>query len=116
MLAAKLSVCVQILNLFAGSKKGAIFWIMQALMAINVLLFGSSFFLILFSCDPREKNWEPDLPGKCINTSALGLASALWNVISDILIWILPLYAVWRLKIPTRKKLGICAIFATAFL
>jgi hypothetical protein len=116
MMSAQLSICIQIFNLFGGAKKGYVYWITHALIVVTVCIFTTSFFATLFGCSPIHKSWETDLEGHCIDTDILTFISALWNVITDITIWVLLLYTVWTLKIPRRKKIFISAIFVTAFL
>jgi hypothetical protein len=44
------------------------------------------------------------------------LASGIINVLSDILILILPLWTIWHLKMPIQKKLSVSAAFAAGIL
>lgn len=52
------------------------------------------------------------MPGHCIGSHQLGVASGTLNVVSDFLILTLPLPIIWRLQMSTRKKVGVIAIFA----
>ena len=45
-------------------------------------------------------------PQNCLLTATL-------NTISDWIILILPIWAIWRLKMPLRRKLGVSAVFGT---
>ena len=67
-------------------------------------------------CRPREKIWNQLLPGHCFNNDASFLATGIFNVISDFMILILPMPALWRLQVPLRKKVMMIAVFATGFL
>ena len=44
------------------------------------------------------------------------VVTATINVFSDIVIIVLPLFKVWRLKLPVRRKIGVGAVFATGIL
>ena len=62
-------------------------------------------------CTPREKLWNPSVPGYCFSSRKLGLASGSINVISDFSILILPVPIIWRLQMSKKRKVGITAVF-----
>lgn len=52
-------------------------------------------------------------PGKtCVDSFALFIASSVTNVITDVIMLIIPLFAIWNLHMATKRKVGIAAIFA----
>jgi hypothetical protein len=53
---------------------------------------------------------------KKINSYLLLVVSSVINVISDIVMLVIPLIAVWRLRMDRNKKLGISAIFAVGIM
>ena len=68
-------------------------------------------------CTPREKIWNPLMTtGQCINTSAAYLSTAIFNVVTDFAILILPMQPLWKLQMPVKKKVLTTATFATGFL
>jgi hypothetical protein len=76
-----------------------------------------STFLTIFACSPREAIWNPLIPNpRCLNNNTLVLVTCLFNIISDIIILTLPARAVWKLRISTRKKVGIVLLFAIGLL
>ena len=71
----------------------------------------------IFACMPREKIWNPEVPGTCIvNSDAQIVSTAALNVLSDFVLLILPLARIWQLQIPTHKKWAISTVFATGLL
>jgi len=49
---------------------------------------------------------------KCVmQTRPLGISIGFFNLASDLYILCLPLPAVWSLQMPTRRKIGVSAIF-----
>lgn len=76
---------------------------------------GSGFgimFAIIFACNPIEKNWDVSITdGTCINRAGLYLATAIVNIISDIMCLILPIPIVLKLQVPRIQKLGIICMF-----
>ena len=80
-------------------------------------MFYLAFFLIsIFQCSPRVKIWKPEEPGRCLDVNALYLASASFNVVSDIAMLSIPIYLIWNLQMSAQRKIGISAIFATGAL
>ena len=65
----------------------------------------------IFGCRPVAKSWTPDLPGHCISTRKADYGYVSLNIISDLLIFVLPLPMVWRLQLSPRDKLGVSVIF-----
>lgn len=48
----------------------------------------------------------------CVDSFALFIASSVINVITDVVMLVIPLVAIWDLHMATRRKVGIGAIFA----
>ncbi|RYP52218.1 hypothetical protein DL768_002537 [Monosporascus sp. mg162] len=79
----------------------------------------------LATCRPFRFNWElgPDVPQHCGNLALKFLLSAIFNLVLDVCILILPMPMLWTLRMSTRKKvaisfvfgLGIFVCFATAW-
>ena len=65
----------------------------------------------IFGCSPRSKYWDPDTPGHCINYTKAGLAYGSMNILSDLLIFTLPLPIIWRLELSRNQKIGVSLIF-----
>ena len=70
----------------------------------------------IFECTPREKIWNPSLPGTCINIQLSFVITAVINIVSDVTILLLPLAWIWQLQMPVTRKLGVSAVFATGLL
>ena len=67
-------------------------------------------------CTPREKIWNPLMEGHCLDQNTAWKFHAVFNVVSDFLILLLPLPSVWKLQLPCKKKILITSIFATGIL
>jgi hypothetical protein len=65
---------------------------------------------------PREKTWTPFLEGHCIDVAAAIVVQGAVNLFLDIGILITPLWAIWRLQLPLKRKVGISAVFAVGIL
>jgi len=116
MFFAKFSVLKQMERIFVGTKKGRTYWWIQAMIWANGLFDLSIFIAFICACIPRDKLWNPKLPGTCISTNTSIIATSIINIISDWSALILPLVVVHRLQMSPKQKLGIMAIFAVGLL
>ena len=115
-LTARLSILLQLRRIFAPSRKTPIFWFIIILRVLNALYYTASLISAIFSCNPIRKFWNPLEEGSCINFNGNILASAVFNLCSDVMMLVLPLYATLRLKMVTRRKVSICSVFAVGIL
>ena len=112
----KLSILLQYLRIFVPNRQGPAYYIAQFLIWSNLIFYLVIGFSALFQCTPREKIWNPLVPGKCLSFAAILVAGGILNIISDFSILALPLASTWRLQMATRHKIGISAVFAIGFL
>jgi hypothetical protein len=116
MLAAKLGLLFQIRRIFTVNKKNVIYWVVWTLIVTNVISYSIFFFVFIVACIPREKIWNPSIPGKCLDMGPTMIASGVVNLISDLTILVLPLLSISNLQMPLKRKVGVSAIFATGTL
>ncbi|CAH0024988.1 unnamed protein product [Clonostachys rhizophaga] len=77
--------------------------------------------LLLFGCRPIRANWDPKLliagtSDKCVDSASIYIAIAVANIVSDVVLFIIPIPTVVRLKMPLAQKLGAVLIFAVGSL
>ena len=58
----------------------------------------------------------PTMAGKCIDTMPLWYFSSTLNIVTDLLIFIVPLPCVSRLRLPKSQKIFVFSIFCLGFL
>ena len=82
-------------------------------VAIFVFLWAvSTIFAAIFQCMPIRLAWQKDLGhGKCVDLAALVVSTGVLNMLTDIIILIIPMPIVWSLKISNRQKVAVSAIF-----
>ncbi|PKX88634.1 uncharacterized protein P174DRAFT_397502 [Aspergillus novofumigatus IBT 16806] len=67
---------------------------------------------LIFACHPIQKAWDISVTtGSCINRQGAYLATACTNTASDIALIIIPIPAVWNLKMPLGQKLAVIGMF-----
>ncbi|KAH6649205.1 hypothetical protein F5144DRAFT_99 [Chaetomium tenue] len=67
----------------------------------------------LATCRPFQYNWElgPEVPRHCGNLPMKFLLSAVFNLVLDLCILVLPMPLLWTLRLNTRKKIAISVVF-----
>lgn len=115
----KLSILLQYLRVFVPSRKanmGMFLAVYSVILAMLIFYLVDTAFNI-FLCRPRQKLWDPLMDGgSCYDLFASMQATAIFNVVSDIAILVLPISTIWKLQIPPKKKMAIFVVFATGLL
>lgn len=107
---AKLSLLVVYIRL---SPQRSFQYCVAATMALIASYTVGLFFSFLFSCDPMSRSWNAlETEGKCINQAALYIATAAANIISDVILFVLPIPLVVKLHMPRMQKIGLFFVFA----
>ena len=113
LLATKLSLMLLIRRVFCSVHRDLAYWLTVFLIFANTGFYICFIIVPAALCNPRSKIWTPAEPGQCLNINKLYLASAIFNLVSDICMLSVPVYLVWQLKMSVRRKVGISAIFLT---
>ncbi|PVI05165.1 hypothetical protein DM02DRAFT_611014 [Periconia macrospinosa] len=113
MLLLRLAIIVQIMRAFVTPRsRNFTFWASWILIVSNVGFWATITMLEVFSCSPREKLWNPIVEGTCINRHAYQIASAVMNMVSEMLIMLLPQRVIWGLNLTRKQRLGLSMLFA----
>lgn len=90
-------------------------WLRILSMCIAVIVVGysiSTVFALIFPCKPIAKAWDVTIvEGSCINRGAVYIVQAVTNIVTDVLILLLPVPMVWKLQMPFIQKIGLGFIF-----
>ncbi|PVH91168.1 hypothetical protein DM02DRAFT_620660, partial [Periconia macrospinosa] len=113
--AAKLSVLFQLRSIFTTGNRNAVYWIIMVSILINTIFYLGLFFSYVFQCWPREKIWLGDMvAGKCTDAIQVNLSSGVLNIISDVEALLIPIWAIWHLSLPMKKKLAALSVFGVS--
>ncbi|RMZ04537.1 hypothetical protein D0860_06340 [Hortaea werneckii] len=70
------------------------------------------FFCVLFTCVPVAAQWDVSITdAKCISTRSIWIAGSIVNVMTDIVLLIMPLPYVWNLNAPMAQRLALGGMF-----
>lgn len=104
----KLSLLLQYFNVFPSKKLRIATWVV---LVITVIFGGWTFFSMIFYCQPIEGLWLRTPGYKCFHTVRFMTANSVFNIVTDLLVYILPLPGLRRLMLPTSQKIGLLLVF-----
>lgn len=107
----KLAVLWLYRRIFSTSRYSMFDISIVSLIVILILFYGSTSFVKIFECTPRAKISDRTIPGHCVNVSMLLNTSGLFNTITDFIILLLPVKAVWTMSMKKRKKVLVVLVF-----
>ena len=112
ILGGKVAILLQLNAIFAGHQRNRFFWAIFFLIAVNIIFYVALSFALIFQCQPISKGWNASVPGTCLDQDKLLESSGPFNIVSDFLIFILPIWAILQLQLPLRKRLAVASAFA----
>lgn len=88
-------------------------------ITITTLCWGAMFLVNTFGCFPMSGGWNKDSVSsshKCITTPLFFRISVLFNLITDILVMLLPIPILMRMQLKIKTKIGLVFTFSMGFL
>lgn len=117
MLVTKPAILVEWVRIFVPrGTRNFFYWACYAALLFNVLYYIAAIISVNLACTPYRAIWDISIKGRCINSKALITSATAINLVSDIIILLLPQKIIWGLHISTKKKFGISVAFAIGVL
>ena len=114
---SKLCVVLQMYRIFHTVGRDMVFWLIQILIWSNLVFYFAATILFIVACISGGEIANPSFRTTSSSKQDAPVAiAATINMISDIFILLLPIFAVWKLQIALRKKFVICTIFGSGLL
>ena len=66
----------------------------------------------IWTCTPISAFWDTNPNARCIDKKFLWFFNAAMNILTDVIILILPMPVLSALKLPSKQKIGLILIFA----
>lgn len=107
----KVSILLLYLRLFSLQK-----WTIRATwftLFVTIGYLSANFTVQLTGCRPLQKFWDSNLPGECIDFVSSDIAFGSLNVITDFMIFVLPMPALWQSTLSWKDKFGATLVFLT---
>jgi hypothetical protein len=98
--------------------RNMVFWTSHALIWVNVVFSAIMIVMVNIACEPYEYSWNKLISGNCnrVNTASSLLTSAVFSLVTDVLIFLIPQRVIWSLNMAKEKKYGVALTFAVGFL
>ena len=71
---------------------------------------------VFLICRPLQAFWNPRLSGNCLDATAMIYYITTSNLVTDLVLFILPVPVIIRLHTPMRKKVALCIVFSIGIL
>ncbi|EXK24266.1 hypothetical protein FOMG_18993 [Fusarium oxysporum f. sp. melonis 26406] len=72
--------------------------------------------MTIFMCVPVQKFWKPSLAGFCFDKKPLWFSQSILHIVTDVIIFLLPVSELKHLNMPKRQKRALIFVFALGFL
>lgn len=105
----KVSILLLYLRLFPHPRFVKACWITIAVM--GAFLFWTVFGF-MFMCTPVRYFWNRSIEGHCFNPEWVYFTNAPFNIVTDFVLFGLPLPILRELQLPRRQKTGLIILFA----
>lgn len=91
---------------------------LQCKVAIGfVLTHGLAFALVVvFQCTPIAANWDLNLPKKCVDIGAVGMAGAAFSIFEDLVLLVMPMPQLNSLHVNFNKRVALMLMFSVGSL
>ncbi|OAA58440.1 hypothetical protein SPI_06513 [Niveomyces insectorum RCEF 264] len=110
---AKASFAVLYLRILQGRKLAILNKI------IIVFLLGQALeetMVVVFQCRPIAKAWDSSLEGHCYKLVPMWWCTFVFNLSTDLTLFIQPIPSMWRLHLPVAKRIGIIVMLSLGLL
>lgn len=117
VLLIKSAILLEWITIFVpDGSRNFFFWSSCSVLTIHTLFYVSMIIVELAACSPFERNWNPLIKGKCLDTVGLAVAISAVNLAFDLIIFFLPQKVIWGLQMRIKRKIGISFLFAIGIL
>src|SRR3569833_1600038 len=110
---SKVSILLLYLHIFSFQ------WIRRVGQVVFAIVIISNIYMVLAvfpACIPLQTYWDIRITEKYCHPQSVRWANTALLMITDFLIFLLPLPVVWTLNVPRRQKYALLGIFGLGFL
>ncbi|ENH67771.1 hypothetical protein FOC1_g10001242 [Fusarium oxysporum f. sp. cubense race 1] len=86
-------------------------WISIGVVSVYTIVITLMMFLV---CTPPRKAFNFKVDGKCMDAAILYMATAVSNIVTDVILFILPIPTIYNLHMPRIQKAGVIVVFGIA--
>ncbi|KAL2277185.1 hypothetical protein FJTKL_00189 [Diaporthe vaccinii] len=111
--AIKTSILLQFLRFLVGPRVTRFCWVM---VGVCICYGIASVFATIFFCVPVSGFWSPSPTDKCISRQGLWLTHSAINIVTDVIIFLIPVPTVLRLNMNMRQKIAVIGVFCVGII
>lgn len=108
---SKMAILHLFLQIFKFGFSRVVIYIVGAIVVVQCIV---CTVVTIMQCNPVNLVWNSIVRKTCINVTEFFRLSAIPNIITDLVMLVMPLPQVWQLNAPTRVKVGITITLLTA--
>ncbi|KAI1116257.1 hypothetical protein F5Y14DRAFT_407368 [Nemania sp. NC0429] len=115
ILPIKLAILLEWIRIFVPSgSRNLVFWASHIMIFVVIGFYIALIVAFNVACTPIEANWNVLINGDCtrVDTKYTNISASAFNLISDVLILLIPQRVIWKLNMSTQKKIGVSLVFA----
>ena len=72
--------------------------------------------IAILPCHPVRKAWDPSVPGHCLDQETNFVATAISNIVTDIILLLLPVPILWTLHTGIRRRVYLVGVLTAGYL
>jgi hypothetical protein len=92
-------------------------WGYIVLGSMTAMWWGAVMLVTVFQCIPVHKMWDLATPGHCVNANVFYISTnGVPNIVTDVLILLLPMYELYKLHVSRAQKIAIAASFLAGWI
>jgi hypothetical protein len=106
-------ILLQYVSIFILQRsRTALFWVALTFIFLSTVLYLTACILLIAWCLTGSEIWNPLSPQiRCKRNISVYITAAAFNVVTDVVIILLPQQAIWKLELPRAKKVTISVVF-----
>ncbi|CAG8128001.1 unnamed protein product [Penicillium salamii] len=107
----KASLCLSYHRLISGTSKRVYRNIIWVVIAISSAGHVAGALVLIFNCTPVRRGWNMHVPGTCLPVGETFYGLAIFTIICDVVIIVLPIPLLLNLNIKPAQKAGVVCLF-----
>ena len=111
MLCTKVAVLLLYRRVFSPQRRSFFDIGLRLFITVLCLFYVSTALVKIWECNPRPRIWNKSIRGTCLDNSRVLETSGVFNLVTDIIILLVPVKAVWNMQLNTRRKVGVVLVF-----
>ncbi|CAK7209892.1 hypothetical protein SBRCBS47491_000594 [Sporothrix bragantina] len=111
--AVKAAFCILYLRILRGRTLATLNKVLIAFFAAQAI---EECLVTVFQCSPVQKAWLPTEDGRCYSLVPLFYCTFVFNLITELILFLQPIPTMWHLQVPVAKRIGVIVMLSLGLL